>query len=486
MSNSSTSASDSLRNSPGPLTRITRAVRSGDITALNVVKASLAALAASDLNVTSELDGEGARARAREIDASQFKGPLAGAPTLIKDLEDWRGHPTRKGSRALADAAAATSNSVVTERLLEHGAVVVGKSTLPEFAIEGYTANDLTGVTRNPWNSELSPGGSSGGSGAALAAGLVAIATATDGGGSVRIPASMCGLVGLKPTNGVIGRWPTPDWIDYSTDGLLATSADDLALLASVLFGPVAGDPTGVALSALEAHSLAPTRLVAAQRTSPLGPLDADVAEHLDTAVAALSQHFGIAVTWMEPEEFFATGDPDLDWFTVASAEHVSALGRKWVTSHWDDFHVATREFLERGLATSIDDYLAARRRRYDYVRRMDELLGASGILLTPSVAASGWYADGRMEERGEVHGLAPSTLSTAVQNITGHPALSVPFGRLANGLPFGIQLTAPRYHDLRLIELAADLEAAFPWSRVAPGYTSLDVALGLAEPGDD
>ena len=84
------------------------------------------------------------------------------------------------------------------------------------------------------------------------------------------------------------------------------------------------------------------------------------------------------------------------------------------------------------------------------------------------------------------IHGLAPSTLSTAVQNITGHPALSVPFGRLANGLPFGIQLTAPRFHDLRLIELAADLEAAFPWSRCAPGYTPLDVALGLAESGDD
>lgn len=481
MSNSSTSASDPLRNSTGPLTRITRAVRDGDITACDVVEASLAALAASDLNVTSELDAEGARTRAREIDAAKAKGPLAGAPALIKDLEDWQGHPTRKGSRALVSAAPAASNSVVTQRLLDSGAVPVGKSTLPEFAIEGYTANDLTGVTRNPWNRELSPGGSSGGSGAALAAGLVSIATATDGGGSVRIPASMCGLVGLKPTNGVIGRWPAPDWIDYSTDGLLATSADDLALLASVLFGPVAGDPTGVFPSALVAHSTAPTTIIAAARTSPFGPLESDVAEHLESAVGALGEHFGLEVAWMEPEEFFTGGDPDLDWFIVASAEHVAALGREWVRANWDLFHVATREFLERGLATSLDDYLAARRRRYDYVQRMDELLGTGGILLTPSVAQSGWYADGAMEEGGEVHGLAPSTLSTAIQNITGNPALSVPFGRLANGLPFGIQLTAPRYHDRRLIELAAELEAAFPWSRTAPGYTSLDVALGLA-----
>ncbi len=112
---------------------------------------------------------------------------------------------------------------------LRAGAVVVGKSTLPEFAIEGYTANLLTGVTRNPWNLAYSTGGSSGGSAAAIAAGLVGVATATDGGGSIRIPASLCGLVGLKPTNGVVGRWPAPDWIDYSTDGPFATSSDDSA-----------------------------------------------------------------------------------------------------------------------------------------------------------------------------------------------------------------------------------------------------------------
>ncbi|MDE3083539.1 MAG: amidase [Acidobacteriota bacterium] len=467
--------------SAGPLSRVTRAVREKEITALAVTEAALGALSdAADLNVLAELDAEGALRAARDLDEGHGGVPLAGAPTLVKDLEDWRGHPTRKGSRALADAAPAPSNSVVTQRLLDAGAIVLGKSTLPEFAIEGYTANDLTGVTRNPWNHELSPGGSSGGSGAALAAGLVGIATATDGGGSVRIPASMCGLLGLKPTNGVIGRWPAPDWIDYSTDGVLATSADDLALLAGVLVGPVAGDPTGVSPSALVSGSLAPSRLIAAARTSPLGPLEADVAARLSEAVAALGAHFDLEVTWMEPEEFFTGGDPDLDWFITTSAEHVAALGREWVVAHWDDFHVATREFFERGLATSLDDYLAARRRRYGYVRRVDELLGESAILLTPSVAASGWYADGRMEVGGEVHGLAPAALSTALQNITGHPALSVPFGRLANGLPFGIQLTAPRYHDLRLIELAAELEAAFPWRRCAPGYATLAERLGL------
>src|ERR1019366_759109 len=171
-------------------------------------------------------------------------GALVGAPALIKDLEDWQGHSTRKGSLALAQATGARVNGVVPGRLIDAGAIVVGKSTLPEFAIEGYTASLLTGVTRNPWNADYSPGGSSGGSAAALSAGLVTIATANDGGGSIRIPASLCGLVGLKPTNGMVGRWPAPDWIDYSTDGPLATSSDDLRLLYEVMAGPVAGDPS--------------------------------------------------------------------------------------------------------------------------------------------------------------------------------------------------------------------------------------------------
>ena len=478
MRKSPTSASDSLENAPpGPLTLISAAVRGRAISAGEVLETSITALERSELNVTSELDFEGARHAAYRLDERGPTGALAGAPTLIKDLEDWRGHRTRKGSLTFANAAPASENSVVTERLLDAEALVVGKSTLPEFAIEGYTASPLTGVTRNPWNPALSPGGSSGGSAAALSAGLVAIATATDGGGSVRIPASLCGLAGLKPTNGVIGRWPAPDWIDYSTDGILATSASDLALLAGVLFGPVAGDPTSPAH--LPESPAAPTLLIAATRTSPFGPLETDVEKRLREAVGALAKLFDIEPTWMEPGEFFESGDPDLDWFVTTSAEHVAALGREWVESHWDFFHVATQEFLARGLATTIDDYLAARRRRYLYVRRVDELLGNSGLLLTPSVAASGWPADGSTPS-GEVHGLRPDALSTALQNITGNPALSVPFGTFNNSLPFGIQLTAPRYQDHWLIRLAATIESAHPWMRHAPGYTTLSAALGL------
>jgi amidase/aspartyl-tRNA(Asn)/glutamyl-tRNA(Gln) amidotransferase subunit A len=297
----------------------------------------------------------------------------------------------------------------------------------------------------------------------------------------VRIPASLCGLLGIKPTNGVFGRWPAPDWIDYSTDGCLATASDDLRLLYTVQRGPVHGDPTAPAYAMVNAMTATPpSRLVAATRTSDLGPLPADVDRAFRDAVDAASALFGLPVTWIDPGSLFTNGDPDLDWFTVTTAEHVASLGRDFVEAHWDDFHPATQEYLAVGRTIAIDAYLAARRRRYGYVRALDDLLGTDGLLLTPTVASSGFLADGRLDVDAPVTGLPPQVYSTALQNVTGHPALSVPFGTLATGLPFGLQFTAPRYADLTLLDVADAWERAYPWPRTAPGYTGLDEALGL------
>jgi Asp-tRNA(Asn)/Glu-tRNA(Gln) amidotransferase A subunit family amidase len=469
---------------PGPLTRLSKAVRERRLSATTLVTESLRRLEAAQpsLNVAAELSFDEALETASRVDRSEERvGPLLGAPTLIKDLEDWRGHPTRKGSVALRDAPAALANGTVPGRLVSAGAIPVGKSTLPEFAIEGYTANLLTGVTRNPWNLEYSPGGSSGGSAAAIAAGLVLIGTATDGGGSVRIPASLCGLVGLKPTNGMIGQWPTPDWIDYSTDGPLASSVDDLRLLYGVMVGPVAGDPSTPPLamtSQMTKDDGLPLIVFAAERTSPLGPLPTAVATAFRGAVDMFADLFSSKVIWKEPEGFFTDGDPDLDWFTVCAAEHVAALGRAWVEEHMSEFHLATQEFLGTGLDVSIDTYLESRRRRFLYVRSMDQLLGQNGLLLTPSVASEGWLADGRLDADAQVHGLPPHVYSTAMQNITGNPAVSVPMGHLSTGLPFGLQITAPHFHDYRLLDLADQIESAYPWPRTAPGYESLESVL--------
>ena len=468
---------------PGPISRLSTAVRDGRLSATTLVEESIRRLtdANPELNVLAEEAFDDARATAKE--GEHNIGPLAGIPTLVKDLEDWRGHPTRKGSTALRDTTPAAANGVTPQRLIDAGAIVVGKSTLPEFAIEGYTANLLTGVTRNPWDQQRSPGGSSGGSAAALIAGLVGVATATDGGGSIRIPASLCGLVGIKPTNGMVGRWPAHDWIDYSTDGPFATSSDDLRLLYDVMVGPVAGDPTAPPrslTSLMVRHDARPVRLLAAERTSPLGPLPDEVRRAFHAAVEAFAELMGSSVTWRDAEGFFADGDPDLDWFTVTSAEHVASLGRQWVVRHMEEFHVSTQEYLTTGLNVKAQEYLAARRRRFHFVRTMDELLGDDALLLTPTVASDGWLADGRLSEDAHVHGLPPEVYSTAMQNVTGHPAISVPFGMMSTGLPFGLQLTAAHFHDYRLLDIAAVIEQSFPWARTAPGYDTLSSLLDV------
>ena len=465
-----------MTNAHGPILRARTALRTGRVTARQLVERSLQAIESSQptLNVAAALDAESALRAADAYDAAPMEGPLGGLPILVKDLEDARGFPTRKGSVSLRDAPAAVADALVPARYRSAGAIVVGKSTLPEFAIEGFTASDLCGITRNPWNLEYSPGGSSGGSAAALSAGLVFAATATDGGGSVRIPAAFCGLLGLKPTNGVIGRWPTPDWIDFSTDGILATSSDDLRLLFDLARGPIAGDPSSGNLAQTDRPS-GPIRIIAAERTSPLGPLPTAVAQHFSDAVNAFAQMCDGSPLWRESSSFFSEGDPDIDWFTIATAEHLNALGADFLHAHFDHFHPSTKAFFDTGRSIDIDAYLSAKRRRFTYTRTLDELLGRDGLLLTPTVAAEGWLADGRLDARAAVGLLPPEVYSTALQNVTGHPALTLPCGTLPSGVPFGLQVTAPRFGDEWLLAIAAQWQERNPWPRYAPGYVGFD-----------
>jgi Asp-tRNA(Asn)/Glu-tRNA(Gln) amidotransferase A subunit family amidase len=467
------------RGEPGPATRVAVAVAAGRGRAVDAVEEALRRIELFDpaLNAVVATRPDEAMAEAEDLDrrvaAGQQVGRLAGVPVLVKDLEDVRGMATRKGSLLLADAAPASSDALVPERLRAAGAIIVGKSALPEFAVEGYTANLLTGVTRNPWAVEASPGGSSGGSAAALAAGLVPVATATDGGGSIRIPAAFCGLVGIKPTRGLVGRRSSPDWIDLSTDGPFATTVGDLRLLLDIEAGDVPGDPEaapGRGVRGGAPHPDLPSRLFVAERTSDLGPLPGPVAAAFGAAAAAFADLTGAITEPVRPGSLFFTGDPDLDWFTLATVEHVSALGRDWVVDGLPRMHPSTREFMTYGLAVSVDAYLAARRRRFDYVRVLDELLGQDRLLVTPTVAVARVLADGRLRPQDEPGPLPPEVYSTALQNITGHPAVTLPAG-VCEGIPFGLQVTGPRFGDGWLLDLAARWESAYPWPRTAPGY---------------
>jgi Asp-tRNA(Asn)/Glu-tRNA(Gln) amidotransferase A subunit family amidase len=465
----------------GPISRIAQAVNAGKLTSTQTVSRALENIESSNptLNFMAQHCPESAISDAAKNSAS---GALAGVPVLVKDLEQVTGLPTRKGSLALADALPETVDGTVVARLKAAGAIVVGKTTLPEFAIEGYTANRATGVTHNPWNLELSPGGSSGGSAAAISSGVVPIATATDGGGSIRIPAAFCGLVGLKPSNGAIGRWPTQDWIDFSTEGPFATTVSDLRLLMSVISGPVAGDPIGeVGLRPqdyLNFKNQAPTKIYAATRTSDFGDLPAELEQVFRDAVAELSGQLNRQVNWIEPGSLFGAADPDLDWFTMATAEHLVSLGRDWVVENFELLHPASQEFFTQGMNADLDEYLEARRRRFEYVRVMDELLTGNAILLTPTVAETGWFADGRLSADSPAALSPPESYSTALQNITGHPAITLPLPPMSSGLPGAIQITAGRYREDLLLDMAQNWERTNPWQLNATGYEAFDAFL--------
>ena len=467
------------------LERIGLAVRRREVSAVELARRALERIDRLDpkLNAVVALRAEQALEEAAALDqrvaAGRPPGPLAGAPLLVKDIEDVAGMRTTFGSLLYRDAPPATRDGLVTERLRAAGAIVVGKTNLPELAAEGYTANRLFGATRNPWAPEWSPGGSSGGSGAALAAGMVPLATATDGGGSVRIPAAFCGLAGIKPSGGLIGRRPVPDWIDLSTDGPLATSIEDLRLLLALEAGPVAGDPTALPAPwrpPRRGDLARPGRVLAAPRFVPWGPLPAPVAELFDAAVRALEQDLGLEVTPVAPEAVFRAGNPDTDWLVLAATEHAHKLGRATIEAATELLHPNARSFLEAGLATPVEGYLAARRRRFEYVRELDELLGDDGVIVTPTLACAGWLPDGTMPGSHEP-GVTDRVYNTMVANVTGHPSLSLPAGRFPSGVPFGLQVTGPRFRDDLVLDVGEAWERARPWPPAAPGYEPFDVA---------
>lgn len=468
----------------GAIRSTANAIASGRASAVDALEECLRRIRERDVGLGAVVDlrADEALAEAADLDLRRRSagpaGPLDGVPVLVKDIEHVEGMATRKGSRLLAGAPPAVADEVVPALLRRAGAVIVGKTNLPEFATEGFTDNLLDGATRNPWDREQTPGGSSGGSAAALAAGMVPIATATDGGGSVRIPAGRCGLVGLKPTHGAVGRWPAADWIDLSTYGPMATTVDDLRLIFTLMTGLVSGDPSSAPFPAPSGRApLRPTHVVIADRTSPLGPLPTGVAKAFHAAAADLTGLLDVEVSMIDTGELFATlGDPDVDWFTLATAEHVNSLGRHWVKESLSQMHPSTVGFLRHGLAVTVDDYLSARRRRAAYTHRLDELLSDSGVLLTPTLAVDHWLADGRLDDSSEPGMTPPEIYSTAVQNVTGHPAISVPAGRHDSGSPYGLQITAPRWRDDLLLDIADLWESHRPWPLTAPGYSEFRI----------
>lgn len=428
-----------------------------------------------DLGAFVALDPDGALEEAAAVDeriaAGEDVGPLAGVPLAVKDLEDAAGFPTSKGSAAFAGGPVARTDSPLVERLRAAGCVVVGKTNTPEVGWKADTVNEVFGATANPWALDRSAGGSSGGSAAALAAGLVPLATGSDGGGSIRIPAAVNGLTGFKPSAGRVpsGGLAPPDWPLLSTRGPMARRARDLALVLDAVVGPEPTDLGSLPLpEASWSRSLAdlhPPRTVAWSPTLGYGRTDGEILRVCDAALGRL-EAAGTEV--LVVDEVFDR-DPVDDWLALVGVYSLRALDR-----FRDDAEIWGR--IDPGLVTvmewarasvSATDFARAADAGHGLNLRLVELFHRAPLLVTPTVAGQ----TPRVGEPGTIDGVPDVNWVryTYPFNMTRSPAGTVPCGVTPDGLPVGLQIVGPQHADVAVLRALALLEDLLDDGRQAP-----------------
>jgi amidase len=432
---------------------VARAVQAGELDPVDVTRAALDRIAAADGVV-----GAFRRVRAEEalVEAEKLRNrpdlatlPLAGVPIAVKDVVGVAGEYAGWGSTAVPQAALPEDDGI-TRRLRAAGAVIVGLARVPELCVWPMS-DSPSGIARNPWEPAYAAGGSSGGSAAAVAAGLVPAAHGTDGLGSVRLPAAMCGLVGIKPGANVIAEPGEAGWYGMSTHGSLATTVADAALLLSVLAQrPELADvaepgPLKIAFSTQVPLTRAPV-------PKPLTEAVERAAELLGTAGHRTRQaqpRYGIA----------AVGGILARWFAGPAGE-ASGLDRELLQAR-TRVHVRVGDFL-RG-AKLVRPRTAAR-----WKERAAAFFADYDVLLTPTLATLPPKARRWHELRWATNAVPSIRLAgfTGLWNLAGYPAISVPVGRHPSGLPIGVQLVAAPGGEARLLGLAAQLERLAPWPR--------------------
>jgi amidase len=476
-------------------------VASGEVTPAELLEAARDRAAAVNPRINAIVRRMDDEADARVGAPEQLSGPFAGVPFLIKDLaQDYAGLPTSWGSRSLATQPAA-AHATVVERWLGAGLVIFGKTNTPEFGAKGITEPKLFGPARNPWDLGRTPGGSSGGAGAAVAAGILPVAGASDGGGSIRIPAACCGLFGLKAGRGLIPSGPVLGEMLQGavTEGVISRSVRDSAAMLDLLAGPEPGSPYDAPRPAgkfADAVGRDPGRLrIGVRVPSAINP---DPHPEARAAVAAAIE----ALTGLghEVEELSEPPFDDgalakdflLSWF-VHLAWQVDDIKRQ--TGCGDDcFEQDTLLAAALGRASSSIEHCGALERRQEHVRKLAAFHASHDLLLTPTLAtppprigefdlpkparlASSALLATRttriLSHVGLVDRLIDENLSwvpyTQLANLTGRPAASVPLHWTDGGLPLGVQLVAAPGGEGLLLSLAAQLEQARPWAELSP-----------------
>lgn len=431
--------------------------------------------AAAALGAFTAVDDELALAAARRVDETVARGedpgPLAGVPFAVKDLEDCAGLPTSKGSLLRLDDAPCPADSLHVARLRAAGAVPVAKTATPEFGTLNFTKTKAFGVARNPWNPERTPGGSSGGSAAAVAAGLVPFATASDGGGSTRIPASFCGLVGHKPSHGRIPE-PGPDGSLTAVVGALTTTVADAARHLDVTAGPDPRDRRSLPRPTVRFEEAIHRLDVSGLRArwspdlgfAPVEPEVADIArraaERLVAAAALNGDEDPVGLT--DPvRTWLSTGALDL-WFSVTDQEYATRA---------DDLTAFSRLILDQTASHPAPRIARAQQRRHQLELDAAALFAEVDVVLTPTTAVAAFAAGG--PPPATIDGVAVdgamATPFTMLANLCWNPSISVPAGTTAEGLPVGLMVTARHHRDDVCLRLAAIAEQDSPWPRFAP-----------------
>jgi len=453
------------------------AVRTGTVTAVELVEESLHRITEVDpqVNAFTIVLAERARESARAADARRGQDlPLLGVPVSVKDHIWMAGAPATNGSLAWAGYVP-PADAVPVARLQAAGAVVVGKTNNPEFCYRGYTDNDLHGLTSNPWSLDRTPGGSSGGAGASVAYGATPIALGTDGGGSIRIPAAFCGVVGHKPSHGLVPVRPGfRGWPSLSVDGPLTRTVRDAALALSVMAGPSPYDdrsvpyPLGDLLAAVTGPLDWSTLRVAVSEDLGWAPVEPSVRAAFRAAVDALADA-GARVVEAAPDAPYPT---EL-WNDIALPEGYASEGP--LLERWgDQMTPGTREIVEAGRAATARDYLDALERRGDYARRWAEFFTDHDVLLTPSMPLPAFGTD--VQSPASIDGVPVDPFFddwcalALPANLTGCPATAVPTGLDPDGLPVGMQVMGRRGADARTLAVAAAYERLAPWADRRPG----------------
>jgi amidase len=447
-------------------------VRSGQVSARDLVELYLARIGRLDpeLNAFRVVLGERALIEADQADSRHRAGddrPLLGVPIAIKDNVDVAGEITTHGTGAYAGAAG--EDAEVVRRLRAAGAIVIGKTHLPELAISGFTESATWGVTRNPWDPDRTPGGSSGGSGVAVAAGLVGAAQASDGAGSIRIPAACCGLFGLKPQRGRVSLAPDREhWHGLSVIGCLTRTVSDSALFLDVVMGGAPGDAAVAprpSRSFSEAAKTRPERLRIAFSSKPVVPVPvaAEVRGALEET-AALLRSLGHQVNERDPN-WGMVGNIVTPRYLRGIHDDAARMPRP------ERLERRTRSLARLGRLFSPAAVAKARAAEASHAARINAIFADHDVLITP-VTARPPVEIGRWEGLGALRTLAGMVRVypfTAPWNAIGQPAAALPAGSTLDGMPLSVQLVGRPNDEPTLISLAAELEAERPWSDRRP-----------------